>query len=324
MKEPKTIAMKKFKLLLLIVCCAYLTSCENEPVGYPNEPLITDEEMENPNEEEEESEEEPEEEPEYYTGGICIGNGEYGFNSANVPEEIIIPQELPDFYDLSEYLPPIMSQGAQGSCVSWAVSYYMKSLQENIQTGMPFNPANTMSPAYTYNQITLGNCVGTEIAATLQILKSKGVCSLDSFPYSADGCSEQPSAEQDTLASPNKISDFKNLSGENMVLEMKALINDQKPIIIGAYLSSEFGKIDDLGLTAYREHLVDYSLDRCHAMLVVGYSDEYSAFKVVNSWGENFGDDGFVWIDYKAFDNVIDSNAAFRVINQAYVAYDIE
>ena len=57
-------------------------------------------------------------------------------------------------------------------------------------------------------------------------------------------------------------------------------------------------------------------------MLVVGYSDEYNAFKVVNSWGENWGSDGFVWIDYAAFENASDPSANFRVINNAYVAYN--
>lgn len=58
-------------------------------------------------------------------------------------------------------------------------------------------------------------------------------------------------------------------------------------------------------------------------MLVVGFNDEFNAFKVVNSWGESWGDNGFVWIDYKAFENISDENSSFRVINQAYVAYDL-
>jgi cathepsin K len=181
-----------------------------------------------------------------------------------------------------------------------------------------------MSPAYTYNQITQGNCVGTQITNTLDLLKTKGVCDWESFPYSDTDCSLQPNEEQNQLALQNKISDYKGLSGENMVEEMKTLIFEQTPIIIGAYLSHEFGKLDEFGLSAYREHTVDYSLDRCHAMLVVGYSDTYNAFKVVNSWGEQWGNSGYVWIDYKAFDNVTDETAEFRVINQAYIAYDLE
>ena len=57
-------------------------------------------------------------------------------------------------------------------------------------------------------------------------------------------------------------------------------------------------------------------------MLVVGYNNLHNAFKVVNSWGVDWGNAGFVWIDYQAFENVSNTSAAFRVINEAYVTYD--
>jgi len=278
------------------------TSCQTEPVGG----VVIEEE-----------------EQERFTGLDCTGSGEYNADSENLLEDLTIPDNLPVNFDLSSLLPPIGNQGQQNSCVSWAVSYYMKSLQEKIETGLPYTNSTIMSPAYTYNQITNGNCTGTSISGTLNILKEKGVASIGTFPYDESNCSEQPTASDDEQAANAKISSYKSLSGKNMVLEMKALINDQKPIIIGAYLSQQFAKEDSFGIVAYREHNVDYSTDSCHAMVVVGYSDAYNAFKVVNSWGEDWGDDGYVWIDYKAFDNALDTTASFKVINSAYVAYDL-
>jgi hypothetical protein len=41
-----------------------------------------------------------------------------------------------------------------------------------------------------------------------------------------------------------------------------------------------------------------------HAMCVVGYDDDKGlggAFEVVNSWGKDFGDDGYFWLTYDAF-----------------------
>jgi len=277
-----------------------MLSCNNEPIG-----LLL--------------------EPEFATGAICAeNNGEYYTDNDNLLLDFIIPNDLPDNYDLSHLLPPIMSQGQQGSCVSWAISYYMKSLQEKLQYGEEFTSLKITSPAYTYNQITQGNCTGTSPLQTLELLKNKGVCSLLSFPYTDTNCSLQPTKELDEQALKNRIGDYKGLSGKNMVNEMKSLINQKIPIIITAYLSSQFGKTDNFGLTAYREHKVDYGLEeRCHAMLVVGYSDKYSAFKVVNSWGVDWGDNGFVWVDYLAFDNVSKEKAKFKVINEAYVAFDL-
>jgi hypothetical protein len=38
-----------------------------------------------------------------------------------------------------------------------------------------------------------------------------------------------------------------------------------------------------------------------HAMVLVGYSEPKQAFKLINSWGNTWGDDGFGWISYRAF-----------------------
>ncbi|WP_323789810.1 C1 family peptidase [Psychroserpens sp.] len=261
----------------------------------------------------------------YYTGlSDCTGSGDYNFDGNRVLEDLLIPDNLPQTYDLSQYLPPIGDQGQQGSCVHWATTYYLKSFQERIESGLSYNDSRIMSPAYTYNQVTQGICEGTALTSALSILTVKGTTSIASFPYFDNTCNLQPTQTQDLEAEANKISDYKYLSGQNMVSEMKALIIEQTPILIAAFLSSEFGKTDELGLTAYRDHAVDFSQEGgCHAMLVTGYSDTYNAFKVVNSWGEDWGENGFIWIDYAAFDNVLDDTAEFRVINSAIVAYDL-
>jgi len=258
----------------------------------------------------------------YYSGGDCErGSPDYGV-SGDVIMGLEIPEEMPVSYDLSEFLPPVRSQGAQGSCSAWAVTYYMKALQENLQD--VDGEITILSPAYTYNQITMGDCTGTAVTDHLDILLNQGAPIWESFPYTAAECATQPSEDIIALAEENKISEFKGLSGDNMVNEIKALLLDDKPIIISTTLSNEFGAIDLFGVAAYRDHVVNYEETGCHAMLLVGYDDDLNAFNVVNSWGISWGNNGFVWIDYQAFENVVDEAANFRVINGAYVAYDLD
>ncbi|PKD19228.1 hypothetical protein APR41_16700 [Salegentibacter salinarum] len=259
----------------------------------------------------------------YSTGLECTGNGTYNVNTENLLEGLMVPDTLPEAFDLSENLPPVGDQGELGSCVSWATSYYLKSFQEKIESGLQYSEANIFSPSYTYNQLTTDDCGGTSIPETLALIEEQGVAPLEFFPYTATECESQPDEAVIAAAAEARISDFKGLSGENMLAEMKALIIHQQPIVIGAVLSPEFGKTDSFGLSAYRTHTVDYDDVTCHAMLVVGFDDEVNAFKIVNSWGEGWGDDGFVWIDYQAFENISDEDAPFKVINQAYVAYDL-
>ena len=298
---------------LLLFSCSPLTDNEEVDLQAIEDANVDDDD-----------DDEPIDNSQFAAGLDCFGSGDYITDDFNLVEDLEIPDNLPSTYDLSEFLPPIDSQGQQPSCVSWAVTYYMKSMQEHIQSGIPYSSANIMSPSYTYNILSQGNCAGTNVGQTLEILKQNGVPSIADFPINLENCSTQPDESIDEIAENAKISDYKNLSGINLVLEMKTLIQQKTPIIISAYLSSRFGAVDEFNLAAYRPHAVTYNSGRCHAMLVVGYKDEYNAFKVVNSWGSNWGNGGFVWIDYAAFDNVLDTSAEFRVINEALIAYDEE
>lgn len=310
--------MKFLKHTAIILFC-FLVACDNEPIDTSILEQGETEETEEGNEQEENTFID-EEGNVFYTGASCeMGSPDFGVG-LNVLEDLEIANDLPVEFDLSEFLPPVRSQGKMGSCTSWAISYYMKSMQENIEGG----ELHILSPAYTYNQISQGLCGGTGLASTLDILVEQGVSSWAAFPYSDSDCTTQPDDTIKESAAENKISDYKSLSGENMVAEMKTLLTQQTSIILSTTISKQFGRLDSTGQAAYREHNVDYSETGCHALLVVGYDDLQNAFKVVNSWGTDWGNGGFVWIDYKAFDNVTDESAAFRVINAAYVAYDIE
>mgnify|MGYP002783814575 CR=1 FL=1 len=315
MRENKTSRINhRNRIFLLVLACSFLaiSSCKDDLddnlfyEGLPDNQFIADDGNV------------------YATGVSGCSNGDYMVDNTKIVTGLSIPNNLPESFDLSEYLPPIGNQGRQGSCVSWATTYYLKSFQERIESGLPFSDSRIMSPAYTYNQVTQGTCSGTTFESTLDILKQQGVISLFEFPYSDSSCSLQPNEFQINSAAANKISNYKYLSGLNMVNEMKTLLINQQPILISAFLTKQFGKKDALGLTAYRAHTINPRMvGDCHAMLVVGYSDEYNAFKVVNSWGESWGDAGFVWIDYNAFEDVLNQNKAFKVINQAIVVEDL-
>jgi len=68
------------------------------------------------------------------------------------------------------------------------------------------------------------------------------------------------------------------------------------PVLIGMDISN-----------AFQSAKVVYEPDSIslggHAMTIIGYDDDKydGAFEVINSWGEDWGNEGYMWIRYKDF-----------------------
>lgn len=251
----------------------------------------------------------------------------YGFSlplDNNVAEIDYDPDNFPESHDLSSFLPQVGSQGSQGSCVAWAAGYYLKSLQENLEDlrNGEILVNNAMSPAFVYNQIKVGGCDdGSQIPDALDLILNTGIVSYEEMPYNSKDCSTLPTENQNILAMENKINSFSYLDGAVLFEQTKAFLLEYKPVVIAISIDDDFfGAIEGNGDAVYRNF---DKVDGAHAMLVVGYDNAKNAFKVVNSWGRNWGNDGFVWIDYKAFQEVLDPNSDFKILCEAWVSEDI-
>ncbi|MFD1314568.1 C1 family peptidase [Namhaeicola litoreus] len=302
--------MKKLLLLLIIL---FLNSCEssfselqNPNVDEDGDPIVV-----NPD---------PENETLGVEGGYC-----YGYSppsSDHKVAEIQIPANLPASIDLSEYLPEVRSQGTQGSCVAWATGYYLKTFQENLENDRKNTTSNdiNMSPAFMFNQIKIQPCDGAVVSKGLELLVSQGLSSWNEFPYDDDNCFVMPTPELIELASPNKIQDFFYLNEGQVFEQTKTFLNNKQPIVIAVTIDRTYFGAREGSDAVYRKFQKD---DGAHAMLVVGYDDTKQAFKVVNSWGKNWGNNGFVWIDYKAFQEANDPNSEFKILCEAWVSEDV-
>ncbi|WKK65506.1 C1 family peptidase [Lutimonas zeaxanthinifaciens] len=253
-------------------------------------------------------------------GGFC-----YGYSTPEAEVAVIdIDIDFPEAYDLSEYLPEVRSQGKQGSCVAWAAGYYLKSFQENYedsQNGILTN-GNEMSPAFIYNQIKTAGCDGGSVLQrALDTIVSQGIIEWAQMPYNENECSTQPEDFQITLAGVNKIENYFYLDTVSILEQTKAALLNQQPVVIAVTVDrSYFGARDANGQYVYRKYKEGVG---GHAMLVVGYNDQMNAFKVVNSWGKNWGNDGFLWIDYKAWEQAGDTEGDFGILCEAWITNDV-
>jgi C1A family cysteine protease len=247
----------------------------------------------------------------------CYGISEPDEDIAKIDIDI----RFPEAYDLSEFLPPVDTQGNQGSCVAWATGYYMKSFQENYQNfvdGLPDSDV-VLSPSFVFNQIKVRPCDGSQVADALELLKMSGTPDLNLMPYDENDCSLQPTDQQRNLAEENRIGSYYYLDGEILLEQTKAFLLQNQPVVIAISIDRNYFGAKEDGIAVYRKFK---KADGAHAMLVVGYDDAMNAVKVVNSWGKGWGNDGFVWIDYKAFEEANNPESDFKILCEAWVSYD--
>lgn len=218
---------------------------------------------------------------------------------------------LPATKDLSDFFPPVGRQGAQSSCVGWALGYAARSYYARRGSGSDQVPPEPFSPSFIYNQTKEGNCgSGSSISSGLKLLETVGVVGLSVFPYDAKDCSRQPTPAQLAEAKNHRIKSWARVE-TTQIDALKAEIYQGNPVVIGLRVTSGFYQLKK-GI--YSD--VSDSSSGGHALVVVGYDDERRAFKVFNSWGQNWGESGFGWISYEAMMKKI-QNAFVMVPDEA-------
>ncbi|MBL1221595.1 C1 family peptidase [Chryseobacterium sp. L7] len=217
---------------------------------------------------------------------------------------------LPSSYFVSGQ-PAIGDQGNEGSCVAWATAYAATSILESNFKGV----TQPRSPEYVYNQIKQGACAnGSYTSDGLKLIKNQGVCSLTEMPYNDTECSTQPSVSQKNAASSHKLVSWSTVSNSN-ITNIKNLLSANLPIVIGITVDEEFKNLKNTGWILKKR---SGKVLGGHAICVVGYDDNKQAFKIQNSWGSAWADNGYFWIDYTFFAK---NQYLGGVVKEAYVAY---
>jgi hypothetical protein len=200
--------------------------------------------------------------------------------------------------DLSEKLPTPGNQGKQNSCVGWATGYALKAYQEKLET----NTLLYFSPSFIYNQINNGRDGGSSMVDALNVLSQQGICTYNEMPYNENDYLTKPTDLQRSKAQKYKI-DFWRRVNVTDLKEVKAQINAGFPVVIAVHVDEGFLKIKAYDNNSIWKKQIGNKLGG-HAMLIVGYDDNNNAFKIINSWGTEWGSNGYCWIDYNYFPSV--------------------
>lgn len=227
-------------------------------------------------------------------------------------------ENLPKAVSLKKYVPKIGDQGDHGTCVGWSSTYCLATMEYAIQRGVTNKVEleySVYDPYYTYLSIvdaeSYNSCGdGTYVEDACELLKEKGAKRklMDQLACGDDLAGHVADNSVLEFTEFHRLYSWYDDMEENVEAVCQSLA-DNHPVVIGAYLPSSFFDIGDDGRfkpTKYQQENPVGTAVGGHAMCIVGYDDDKfgGCFTVVNSWGDEWGDNGFLYItydDYQAF-----------------------
>jgi len=244
-----------------------------------------------------------------------LGNEDLGKVPNNVKFGFAGNGNLPTSFDMSEMLPPVASQGSYATCISWAAGYYGKTATEAITFGYSASDlakaSNQISAKDLFTSLPEGNskgadCNGSTYLINMEMLQYRGAATMATVPYTNLGSCLSSSIQSSwtTEAAKHKIKNYRIIDDD--VFSIKQQIANRIPVIAGFKLSDNFMTWNSANVYSSNTTYNSVGQHAYHGMTIVGYDDKKGvngAFKVVNSWGSNWGNNGFIWVDYNFFIN---------------------
>ncbi len=206
--------------------------------------------------------------------------------AVDAPEtQVMSGQTLPYSYDLSKYLSFTENQDGWGGCI-------LRSIMHTIQIENEKKCSYTPDPSFWYvhqRQEYLANGGAVDTAYTLSWY---GVCPEGSFPSNYDKATALSGGGWSFTSMPTPT-----------------VANDVEASYYQAYLSPAF----NVDVTTMKQYMLEYgplllggwmyiiqgaNPVEGHCVTAVGWDDSRQAFKILNSWGDQWNGNGYIWLKY--------------------------
>ena len=214
-----------------------------------------------------------------------------GFPQAPLDRGIVVSQRM-----MLQGVPRPGNQWRTSTCVGWAVAYAAGSYFHRARLN---GPSAALSPAFAY---ALGNgdarCLaGSRISRVLDALRDVGALPISEYAYDPGWCGRVPTDAERRRAAAFRIPGWAVVPALNPAAA-KAQLAAGRVVIFSMGVGPAFD--------AHRGKEVFDTLETAadvygHAMVAVGFDDAMQAFRIQNSAGTGWGDDGQAWLSYRVW-----------------------
>lgn len=200
--------------------------------------------------------------------------------------------------DLRRFCSPIFDQGKIGSCCAASLVGALEFLVNKSGEAK-----RTLSPMFLfYNARKLSDSTdqinGTFTAHANAAVMAFGVCDENLWRYGEDTATREPPRDAYAAAQGFEAVQYARLGSTD---EVKATLSGGLPVMFAADIGTAY--FDAAARTGDMPALgaLGDSQPCSHAMLIVGYDEDAKTWLVRNSWGEQYGEKGYVRIPYDLF-----------------------
>jgi len=204
--------------------------------------------------------------------------------------------------DLRQHCPNVYDQETIGSCTANAIcgAYEYDYLKSNRK----INKLAIFSPSRLflyYNEREMENTTktdsGAEIRDGIKSINKVGLCSEKEWPYDIKNFDVKPNNK--CYKDAKKHESVVYGSVKQTLEQLKSCLSSGYPFVFGFVVYESF-ESDEMAKTGIMTMPTkdDKKLGG-HAVMAVGYNNSKKTFIIRNSWGKNWGDNGYFYMPYE-------------------------
>lgn len=210
------------------------------------------------------------------------------------------PKKLPASVDLRAGCSPVENQGQLGSCTANALVGNLEFLE--MKAGKPVADLSRLFVYYNERVMegSVNDDAGAMIRDGVKSLVKQGVCTEKTWPYVISKFAVKPPAACFKQALTHQVISYHRIIG---LQQMRQCLAEGYPFVFGfsvyeGFEADSVAKTGKLDLPAPGEKPMGG-----HAILAVGYDDATKRLLIRNSWGADWGLQGYFTMPYDYANN---------------------